>query len=313
MRKYKHIPPLRALKAFESSARHLSFTKASEELFVTQAAISLQIKTLEEKTGVKLFKRFNRSLQLTNEGQFYLTSIIDPLGQLETVSKKLIKRNETGPLNISLLPSFATKWMAKRIWKFQNKFPDIDVSISAFETLSDANNDNFNVAIKYGRGNWPNVYSELLLEERVYPICNKKLYKKLGDNPDPSILFDYNLLHDHYSAEDWDMWFKKANIQPSSPIKGTRYSHTVMMLETVDNSNSFALGRTPLVIDDLKRKLLFAPFKTSIASEFAYYFVCSKGLENSPQIKEFKKWVFNEAQKTKEQAQKFFLNSGIEK
>jgi len=311
MRKFNNIPPLRALKAFESSARHLSFTKAAEELFVTQAAISLQIKSLEDKTGVKLFKRFNRALQLTTEGQVYLLSITESLEQLEKVSRQLVNRNAKGMLNISLLPSFATKWMAKRIWKFQDKFPDIEVSISAFESLADFNKENINVAIKYGRGNWPNVYSELLLEERVYPICNKKVYKNLGLNPDPSILFKYKLLHDDYSSEDWDMWFKKANIELTSPIKGTRYSHSVMMLETVDNSNSFALGRTPLVIDDLVRKLLYAPFNISIPSEYAYYFVCAKGLENSPRIKEFKDWVFNEARNTNTVAEKFFKSNNL--
>ena len=306
MRKYNNIPPLRALKAFEASARLLSFTKAANELFVTQAAISHQIKSLEDKTGVKLFKRFNRSLQLTTEGQVYLLSIMESLEQLEKASRQLVNRNAKGMLNISLLPSFATKWMAKRIWKFQDKFPDIEVSISAFEWLADFNKEDIDVAIRYGRGNWPNVYCELLFEERVYPICNRKVNKSLGNNPDPSILFDFKLLHDDFSTEDWDMWFKKAEIELKEPIKGTRFSHTVMMLETVENSNSFALGRTPLVIDDLKRKLLYAPFNISIGSDYAYYFVCPKGLENSPKIKDFKKWVINEAKKTNEAARRFF-------
>ena len=113
MRKYNNIPPLRALKAFEASARLLSFTKAANELFVTQAAISHQIKSLEDKTGVKLFKRFNRALQLTTEGQVYLLSIMESLEQLEKASRQLVNRNAKGMLNISLLPSFATKWMAK--------------------------------------------------------------------------------------------------------------------------------------------------------------------------------------------------------
>jgi len=306
MRKYNNIPPLRALKAFEASARLLSFTKAANELFVTQAAISHQIKSLEDKTGVKLFKRFNRALQLTTEGQVYLLSIMESLEQLEKASRQLVNRNAKGMLNISLLPSFATKWMAKRIWKFQDKFPDIEVSISAFEWLADFNKEDIDVAIRYGRGNWPNVYCELLFEERVYPICNRKVNKSLGNNPDPSILFDFKLLHDDFSTEDWDMWFKKAEIELKEPIKGTRFSHTVMMLETVENSNSFALGRTPLVIDDLKRKLLYAPFNISIGSDYAYYFVCPKGLENSPKIKDFKKWVINEAKKTNEAARRFF-------
>lgn len=304
MRKYNNIPPLRALKAFESSARHLSFTKAADELFVTQAAISHQIKSLEEKTGVKLFKRFNRSLQLTTEGQVYLLSIIDSLEQLEKASRQLANRNAVGMLNISLLPSFATKWMAKRIWKFQDKFPDIEVSISAFEWLTDFKKENIDVAIRYGRGDWQDVYCELLLEERVFPICNRRVFKQLETDPVPSTLLDYKLLHDDFSSEDWEMWFKAANIAVELPIKGTRFSHTVMMLESIESSEGFALGRTPLVIDDLKRKLLFAPFNISIPSEFAYYFVCPKGTEETPKVLEFKKWIMKEANQTKKSAEK---------
>ena len=309
MRKYNNIPPLRALKAFESSARHLSFTKAAEELFVTQAAISHQIKSLEDKTGVKLFKRYNRSLKLTMDGQVYLLSIMESLEQLEKSSRQLSNRNSKGMLKISLLPSFATKWMAKRIWKFQDKFPEIEVSISAFEWLVDFKNEDIDIAIRYGRGNWQDVYSELLFEERVFPICSRSVFRSLDKNPNPSILFDHSLVHDDFSSEDWDMWFNKAGIQFTHPIKGTRFSHTVMMLESIENGKGFALGRTPLVIDDLQRKLLYAPFDVSIPSEYAYYFVCPKGTENTPKVIEFKKWIIKEANKSVKLAEKFLINN----
>jgi len=309
MRKYNNIPPLRALKAFESSARHLSFTKAAEELFVTQAAISHQIKSLEDMTGVKLFQRYNRSLKLTTDGQVYLLSIMEPLEQLEKASRQLSNRNSKGMLKISLLPSFATKWMAKRIWKFQDKFPEIEVSISAFEWLADFKKEDIDIAIRYGKGNWSDVYCELLFEERVFPICSKAVYRSLDENPSPSILLEHSLMHDDFSTEDWDMWFDEAGIDIKIPIKGTRFSHTVMMLESIENGKGFALGRTPLVIDDLQRKLLYAPFDISIPSEFAYYFVCPKGTENSPKVVEFKKWVIKEANNSIKMAEKFVPNS----
>ncbi len=304
MRKYNNIPPLRALKAFESSARHLSFTKAAEELFVTQAAISHQIKSLEDKTGVKLFNRFNRSLKLTTEGQVYLVSIRESLEQLEKSSRLLVKRNSKDLLNISLWPSFATKWMAKRIWKFQDKHKEIEVSVSAFEWMFDSKKENIDVSIRYGRGDWEGVYCELLMEERVFPICSRSVYKTLGENPHPSILLEHSLVHDDYSVEDWDMWFDEAGITLYDPIIGTRFSHTVMMLESIENGKGFALGRTPLVIDDLNRKLIYAPFDVSIPSEYAYYFVCKKGTENSTKVIEFKKWVFKEAKKSIRLAEK---------
>jgi LysR family glycine cleavage system transcriptional activator len=309
MRKYNNIPPLRALKAFESSARHLSFTKAAEELFVTQAAISHQIKSLEDKTGVKLFNRFNRSLKLTTEGQVYLVSIRESLEQLEKSTKLLVKRNSKDLLNISLWPSFASKWMAKRIWKFQDKHKDIEVSISAFEWMFDSKKENIDVSIRYGRGDWENVYCELLMEERVFPICNRSVYKQLGENPDPSILLEHSLVHDDYSIEDWDMWFEEAGIILDKPIIGTRFSHTVMMLESIENGKGFALGRTPLVIDDINRNLIYAPFEVSIPSEYAYYFVCKKGIEKSKKVIDFKKWIFKEANKSIKLAEKLLKHN----
>lgn len=305
MKKYKHIPPLRALKAFESSARHLSFTKAAEELFVTQAAISHQIKSLEEKIDVKLFKRYNRALQLTTEGQVYLLSIREALEKLETASRQLANRNTKGGLSISTLPSFATKWLAKRIWKFQEHHPEIEVSISAFEWLADFKKEEVDIAIRYGRGDWPDVFSELLFEEKVFPICNKKVFKELGDDPDPKSILIRNLIHDDFSSEDWSMWFKQAGIDITSPIKGTRFSHTVMMLESVENGNSLALGHTSLVIDDLKRKLLYAPFQITIPSEYSYYLVCPKGFENSSRILAFREWIKEEAKLSMKLEEKF--------
>ena len=308
MRKYNNIPPLRALKAFEASARHLSFTKAADELYVTQAAISHQIKSLEEKTKIQLFKRFNRSLKLTTDGEIYLLSIMDALEHLEKATRQLSNRNASGLLNISLLPSFATKWMAKRIWKFQEKFPEIEVSISAFDGLVDFKKDNMDIAIRYGRGKWTNLYSELLFKESVFPICNRSVYKKLPKNPNPDILLNHKLVHDNFSSEDWDMWFKEAGVQLNKTIKGTRFSHAVMMLESIEDGIGFALGRTPLVVDDLKRKILYAPFKVSIPSDYSYYFVCPEELENTAKIKEFKKWIFQEAQKSKNIAKKIINN-----
>ncbi len=306
MRKYNNIPPLRALKAFEASARHLSFTKAADELFVTQAAISHQIKSLEEKTKTQLFKRYNRSLQLTTTGQIYLLSIIESLNQLEKSSKQLTGRNSRNTLSISLLPSFATKWMAQRIWKFQDKYPEIEVRISACDSLVDFDQDESDIAIRYGRGDWESVHSELLFEEQVFPICSRETYEKIKKDIHPKLLLTERLVLDDFSADDWETWFQKAGIKLEKPIRGTRFSHTVMMLESIENGHGFALGRTPLVIDDLRRNIFYAPFNINIASDYAYYFVCKSGHEATPQIAAFKEWIFSEAKRSIQQSIDFF-------
>ncbi len=299
--KYKHIPALRALKAFEASARHLSFTKASHELHVTQAAVSHQIKSLEQATGVPLFKRYNRALKLTTEGKIYLMSIRESLERIEQATRQLSNQNSSGTLNISVLPSFATKWLSRRIWRFQQEFADIDLRISAFESLVDFKKDDCDVAIRYSKnGRFPNLESELLLTEEVFPVCSRRLWKKLDRKLEPIDLLSMQLLHEDYATEDWHDWFNAAGISPESQLRGTRFSHTVTMLESVENNQGFALGRTPLVQDDIDRGVLVAPFETRLKSQMAYYLVYPADHQTNTKFAVIRDWLFKEAEHFKQ-------------
>lgn len=301
MDKYKQIPPLRALKAFEAASRYLSFTKASEELHVTQAAISHQIKNLEIKTGVKLFKRYNRSLQLTAEGRSYLMSIRDALESLEKSTRQLKNQDSSGTLNISVLPSFATKWLSRRVWKFQEQHPEIDVRISAFEWLVDFKKEDCDIAIRYSnQGKWPGLTSELLFNEEVFPVCGRNYLKQISGSIEAKDLLKMQLLHEDYVTEDWHDWFNLVGLHHPDKLRGTRYSHTVTMLESVENNQGFALGRTPLVQDDINRGLLLAPFKERIKSKMAYYLVYPNGNKSDKKLEIIREWLFIEAEKFKE-------------
>ncbi len=303
MRKYQHIPPLRSLKALEASARHMSFTKAAEELFVTQAAISHQIKALEERLGTRLFERHNRFLSLTREGKIYLQQVQDVLEKLERASRTMAQRHHHGAITISVLPSLATKWLAKRLWKFQQKHPDIDIRLSAYDWPVDFKTEEVDIAIRYGKGQWPGLFSECLLKEDVFPVCSPQWLAKTPTGDKKSLLTHGALLHDDYSSEDWDMWLKAAGCEHVNTQRGTRFSHTMMMLEAAENGQGMALGRTPLVIDDIRRGLLVAPFSTRIASDMAYYFVCPEGNQTLPKIQRVRTWLKNEAAETEKLAQ----------
>ncbi len=298
--KYRNIPPLRAIKAFEASARLLSFTQAAEELHVTQAAISHQIKNLEQLVGVQLFERFNRSLKLTFEGRLYLISIRNALESLENATRQLKHRDTSGTFNISVLPSFATKWLSKRIWKFQQQNKALDIRISAFEWLTDFKKDDCDIAIRYSANpDYPGLKSELLLDEDVFPICSKQVYDSYEGKLKPEMLLTADLCHEDFTTEDWHDWFKVAGIEAKPKLRGTRFSHMVTMLEAVENHQGFSLGRTPLVQDDINRGLLVAPFEIKIKGKMSYYLVYPESTENDQKLQLVRQWLFEEAREFK--------------
>ncbi|MCX7544349.1 transcriptional regulator GcvA [Marinicella gelatinilytica] len=303
--RYKHIPPLRAIKAFEASARLLSFTQAAEELHVTQAAISHQIKKLEELTGVQLFERINRSLKLTFEGRMYLIAIRQALENIETATRQLINRDAAGTLNISVLPSFATKWLSKRIWRFQQQYKELDVRIASFEWMTDFKKDNFDIAIRYSSDpSYAGLTSELLLNEEVFPVCSKAFYDTYKGQLTPKDLLSAKLCHDDFTTERWDDWFNAAGLSPQAPLRGTRFSHMVTMLEAVENHQGFGLGRTPLVQDDINRGLLVAPFDIKLPGKMAYYLVYPTNTGQDQKVQIIRQWLFAEVDKFKKAANK---------
>lgn len=298
--KYKNIPPLRAIKAFEASARLLSFTLASQELHVTQAAISHQIKNLEQLIGVKLFERFNRSLKLTFEGRLYLVSISNALESIEKATRQLKNRDSSGTLNISVMPSFATKWLSKRIWRFQQHNKNLDVRISAFEWLTDFKKDDCDIAIRYSANpNYPGLKSELFLDEEVFPVCSQQLYDSYQGDLNPERLLKANLYHEDFASEDWHDWLAAAGVETTSQLRGTRFSHMASVLEAVENNQGFALGRTTLVQDDINRGLLVAPFKEKIKSDMSYYLVYPENNEGDQKLQIIRHWLLSEADEFK--------------
>ncbi|CAH0490773.1 unnamed protein product [Peronospora farinosa] len=208
----KRLPPLNALRVFDAAARHLSFTKAAEELFVTQAAVSHQIKSLEDFLGLKLFRRRNRSLLLTEEGQSYYLDIKEIFSAINEATRKLQARSAKGALTVSLLPSFAIQWLVPRLSSFNMAYPGIDVRIQAVDRDEEKLADDVDVAIFYGRGNWPGLRVEKLYAEYLLPVCSPSLMT--GDNPlkTPMDLSRFTLLHDA-SRRDWQSYIRQLGLQ----------------------------------------------------------------------------------------------------
>src|SRR5215471_4235715 len=170
-----HLPPLSSLRAFEAAARHMSFSKAADELHVTPAAISHQIHALEEDLGVKLFHRMNRSIELTASAQILLSGLTEAFAGIQSSVRRLRAHNDTGTLTVTASPSFAAKWLVLRLHRFHERHPAIDVRLSANDDVVDLTKGDFDIAIRYGAGNYPALDVELLLTNEVFPACSPQL------------------------------------------------------------------------------------------------------------------------------------------
>lgn len=295
----QRLPPLGALRAFEAAARHLSFTKAAEELHVTQAAVSHQIKALEQELGLPLFLRFNRRLALTDAGQEYLPPLRDAFDLMSTATRRIRAGDRIGQLKITTLSSFATKWLIPRLARFRELQPDIDPMISTSYRLIDFRSEEFDVAIRLGRGNYPGLHVVHLMDDWAFPVCSPRLKKGVRALREPADLKHHVLLHDSAVSHDndapsWRNWLKAAGVREIAPDRGPAYSDTALALQAAIAGNGVALGRRSLVIDDLKAGLLVQPFGPEIRTRFSWHLVCNPVSAEQRKIQAFREWLQSE-------------------
>lgn len=288
----RRLPPLNALKAFETAARHLSFTKAAEEMYVTQAAISHQIKALEDHLGLKLFMRKNRALLLTEEGQSYFLDIKEIFLQLHEATEKLLARGAKGSLTVSLQPSFAIQWLVPRLNQFSEQHPDIDVRIKAVDQDEGSLTDDVDVAIYYGRGNWRNLHADKLHTEYLLPVCSPLLLKSNKPLQEPSDLRFHNLLHDG-SRRAWKAWFTTQGLKHFNVNQGPIFSHSSMVLQAAIHGQGVALAHNVLTRPDITSGRLIVPFNHVLISKDAYYLVCRESQTELGKIMAFRQWMLD--------------------
>lgn len=286
------LPPLNALRAFEASARQLSFTKAAEELFVTQAAISHQIKSLEEHLGIKLFMRKNRALLLTEEGQSYYLDIKDIFNALHEATEKLLARGAKGAITVSMQPSFAIQWLVPRLNAFNKLHPEIDVRIKAVDQPDNSLTEDVDVAIYYGRGRWRDVYAEKLHTEYLIPVCSPLLLQ--GKKPLNSVgdLAQHTLLHDT-SRRDWKRWFKEVGVKGANVNHGAIFSHSSMVLQAAIYGQGVALVNSVMAQPDIDAGRLISPFEHALISKSSFYIVCREAQVDIGKISSFREWVLD--------------------
>jgi DNA-binding transcriptional LysR family regulator len=296
------MPSLDLLAGFEAAARHLSFTKAGEELFLTQSAVSRQIKDLEEQLGVPLFHRRHRALVLTDAGQQFYAAAAQVITTMRSATERL--RSQSGrkrPLSVTTTHSFAALWLIPRLAGFTRTRPGVDVRITADTRVQDLERDGLDLAIRHGPPSLAGSNAVRLFGERVFPVCSPKLLKT---NPlrEPADLKNHTLLqYDDPDARHpwlhWKTWLEVAGIPDLRPAATLSLSGFEQIIPAALAAHGVALGRSPLVKDLLAEKKLVAPFKTTADPARAYFVIASKAAASRPEVHEFIEWLKGEAAK----------------
>lgn len=284
----RRLPPLNSLRAFESAARLLSFTKAADELSVTQSAVSHQVKGLEDWAGIPLFRRDGRHVALTEAAAKFLPTVTVAFDQLALAGRKLQAVDPgQGWLTVAMMPSFAGKWLVPRLAGFREKHPNIDVWIATFEPQAGALGPDVDLAIRYGRGDWPGLSSVKVLSEELFPVCSPALAMQLKQ---PADLARMTLLHDEM-REDWGMWLRAAGVATVEATRGPGFDDSGLLIQAAIEGLGVALGRSVLVKGDLEAGRLVRPFAPALPAESAFYLAYPPETENAPKIKAFRDWL----------------------
>ncbi len=288
------LPSLNALKAFEAAARHESFTRAAEELCVTQGAVSHQVKALEVELAIKLFNRERQRLIITEAGREYLGVVRDALDRTAAGTERLLQRQSSGVLTVSTSPDFAAKWLVHRLGNFAEAHSSIDLRVSATLHHVDFAREEVDLAVRHGDGNWPGLDAVRLSTERLFAVCSPKLLagrrrlEKVGD------VLKFPLIHLD-NRTDWANWLQGVGLDKVEVVHGPVLNRASMVIDAAINGQGIALARTTLAAWDLINGRLVRPFGESLPVSKTYWIVCPKATAGLPKIVTFRDWLLGEA------------------
>jgi LysR family glycine cleavage system transcriptional activator len=291
-------PPLNALRAFEAAARHLSFVAAADELCVTPAAISHQIKGLEDYLGVALFKRLKRRVMLTDQGQLLLPELKQAFTLIERAMANLANDERRDMLTVSATPAFTAKWLLPRIHLFRERHPEIDVRLDATHELEDLERGQVDVAIRFGAGEYPGLECKPLrpgVPERVYPVCSPALLGGRHALKQPADLQHHTLLHDETIKgggvlPSWQTWLASAGVDCVPANRGLRFNNSVLAIDAAINGQGVALSCGFVVADDLAAGRLVRPFKIPCNLDYNYFVVYPRNRAGD-KVEKFYQWL----------------------
>ena len=286
------IPPLNPLRVFEVAARLESFTDAAAELGVTQSAVSRQIATLEAALDTQLFVRERHGVMLTKEGRAYGDAIAPAFTTIRAASAAL-KAPKSEPLRLRIYTTFAAKWLIKRLPKFQERYPKINVRLDASVENVNFARDHIDLAIQFGRGDRRGVEKRLLIPDVIQPVCSPKFLRKHPELRSIDGLRGRHLLHSHYRRKDWTDWLTFVG-RPDLLSEGTLYPNSMLAYEAAIEGIGIAMGQTFLLKDDITAGTLGPLFDRPLTRPLAYFAIWRKGAVQNRKVASFLKWLTQE-------------------
>ncbi len=295
------LPPLNALRAFEAIARHLSFARAADELHVTPAALSHQIRALEEQLGLPLFHRRTRAIELTDAGRLIYPGLHAGFESVRGAMAQLDRSRDSNVLVISATPGLVAKWLMPRLWRFLHAHPDIDARVSASLKIADFAAEGVDVAIRLSKENHPELYAERLFNDSVLPVCSPRLVEQGLRSPAdlPRFpLIHYDIPMSMRAPPLWADWFAVAGLQGDA-TRGLKVNVADHALDAAVAGAGVSLSFKLIASDDVHSGRLVTPFGPELPLASGYNFVCPKGHEKRPNVRAFRDWLFAEMEETK--------------
>lgn len=297
------LPGTRALRTFEAAARHLNFTRAADEIGLTPAAVSYQIKEIEEQLGIILFSRTSRTIRLTDAGAILFNATTEALDGLDrAVLKARRLARGAGTLRITIEPTFCTRWLLPRLPRFRAKHPEIELTFDITDAVRNFELDDIDVALRFGLGQYPGTRVERLFETLVIPVCSPALLASGPPLREPRDLFHHTLCEIDWSLQGvtwptWHMWMAAAGIEDFDDSRCVVFDDSAHAVQAAIQGDAVALAEFAIVANDLSQGRLVRPFELGIriAPEFAYYLVCPENLAEDVRVTAFRAWVMEEA------------------
>jgi LysR family glycine cleavage system transcriptional activator len=285
----RRLPPLSALRPFEAAARLESFSRAADELHLTHGAISRQVRALEDHVGASLFTRHGKRVTLTASGRAFAERVRAALHEIQLAAEAVGTSRRENRLTVSVLPSFASRWLMPRLIRFMEAHPEIEVSVMATTALANFTTDEVDIGVRFGRGPYPPLICEPFLEDEWFPVASPKV--KTPKHP-------RDLLHLRIIREDrdyWDEWFLAAGVQPDKPLAGGPFfNDATYSIQAAARGEGIALARRSIIGEDLERGTLKRLFKVGVKTSERYWFVSPREAADLPKVRAFRNWVKSE-------------------
>ncbi|TPI11359.1 transcriptional regulator GcvA [Mesorhizobium sp. B4-1-3] len=302
----KLLPGTRALRTFEAAARHLNFTRAADELGLTPAAVSHQIKEIEDQLDLVLFTRTSRTIRLTEAGNVLLEASVDALDLLNrAVSRARKMTRGTALLKVTLDAQFATKWLMRRIDDFRRQKPGVELRFDITYDVRDFERDDVDIGIRFGTGKYPGIIAHRLFENIIIPVCSPALLTSGPPLKEPRDLFNHTLAHIEWSRQgvtwpNWSMWMHAAGVDDFDDSRTLVFGSSTDAIQAALDGNAVALADFAMVANDLSQGRLVRPFELGIrvAPEFAYFLVYPEAAKDDARVIAFREWLLDEVAKT---------------